>query len=237
MRNSPAGRGQDPYGDNHYFAFVESSEALDPMMVKGGGEPAEWSPVLDIRKGMGLGPPTAVMWLDCVSANYFAALEWKNEECEIGNREDADRRRKLLLQLDSRQFKVAMLPIDPAGKGGERDDFGRFNEMSWHLVKLSQKGGLPVLAGPDFDLDADQREILFVKHERFLDKSEQKSIGNVFSLNFLPDADLNGRERPNGNTPPRDKPPGSGLTELKIIDPYSDVEYREESRYHRLNER
>lgn len=193
----------DSYMENDYFAFVESFEFLDPKAVSGVIKfPDDWDSILEIRGRKGLELPSAALWLDCVKADYFASLDWRDDECQINNKGHSDRRRKLLMDLDTSQFVVALLLIDVDGES-ERDEFGRFSEMSWHVIQLDPTDGLPVLAAPDFDLDPHLQKMRYVKHKRFLNESEFKSLSNVFSLNFLPDTKLDGRERPNPTSPPR----------------------------------
>ncbi len=195
------------YKCDHYFAFVESSEPITPLIKDMYFEaPEEWQPVIAMREKMALDLPSEVIWLDCVRASYFDGLDWKDETCTIDNADESVRRRKRLRELDLREFAVALLLLDRRSDD-EREELGRFSEMSWHLVRLASHGGFPVFSGPDFDLEPGSRRIMFVRHERFTNETELTSLRNIFSLDFLPNIDLDGRERPDGSTPPRNRPP------------------------------
>lgn len=204
-------------GPDEYFAFVESFDKLAAWSGggKGGAMQSIVDPLLYLRAKLEFPQPAALVWLDCVAAQYFMQLDWRNETCEIGNAAESKRRREQIRALDRSKMRVVLLPL-----GIDGEDEGRINEefvrAAWHRVVLAgESPGLPSATGPDFDLEADARDIRYVRHVRRCSEDEHSSLVNVFSLAFLPDADFGKGERTDPNTPPRPLKPRSGLALFK----------------------
>lgn len=192
------------YESDDYFAFVES---IDPLRSSNNPEDP-MSDAIDLilrdRESVGLTKPGRAIWLDCVQAEYFMRLPWKDVRCEIGDLEHSASRRTLINQLDRNYFRVALLLANPsaAAEGGTIEELAR---ASWHRVVLSsQQGqkGLPVLVAPDFDLENETRQMRRMRYLGQCSLLEQRSLVNAFSLDFLPNAKLDDIERDSPISPP-----------------------------------
>lgn len=193
-----------PYRPNQYFAFVESYDVSEELSIRR---------VRSNRRGR-YSLFFYTMWLDCINAQYFAELDWRDDSCEINNPSDSKRRRTLIQDLDASKFSVARIDGSSSGLGipGELAVFG---ESAWHLVDFETPEGIAAQVGTDFDLEGAAE--LFIQHDRFPSDYELASLKNVFNLDFLPDADLDGRERPENEPPPR-PPPTSGRPKKKLLE-------------------
>ena len=191
------------YGPDDYFAFVESFDPLvRPSSQSGADAERVIEPVLRERGALGLPRPSAAVWLDCVESRYFMRLPWKDEACRIGDADDSATRREHLARLDRQKFRVGLLLMDAQGVA-ERGTSQELSRAAWHRITLAQSEGLPLLTGSDFDLEADGRQMRYLRYLGRCSEAERKSLANVFSLDFVPNAKLQGRERGNPNTPPR----------------------------------
>lgn len=175
-----------------YFAFVEAIDALDGEALKQSKDmPEYWLDILSRRSDDDLKDPTHRIWLDCVRQDYFLNLDWRNETCRRNQFDDANRRRHELLEMDADQFAAIFLLVNAADAAGNIE---QFREGSWHEITLSPSTGLPVVAAPDFDL-AEVQPCYIRGYEAT--EANRNLLLNVFNLDFLPDADLDG----NGGTP------------------------------------
>jgi hypothetical protein len=205
------------YGPDEYFAFVESLElfAAPGGGTKGGAMRGIVDPLLDRRADLGYPKPTALVWLDCVVAEYFWKLDWRKDSCRIGDAAASARRRQQIRELDPSKMRVVLLPL---GSGGPEEDgiTDNLRHAAWHRVVLSSDArGLPSETGTDFDLEADGRGTRYFRYLGRCSEDEHRSLVNVFSLDFLPDADFGDGERGEPNTPPRPVKPRSGLALFK----------------------
>lgn len=135
-----------PFEDNQYFAFVESSELIDWDALDNTDDiPKEYRQILDIRKELIMSPPRRSFWLDCIKADYFDSLDWRNDVCRINNEEDLEERRKKIKDLVSSNFLVALLLIGDDNEDEFADTLG-LEESEWHIIKLdsykANSGGL-----------------------------------------------------------------------------------------------
>jgi hypothetical protein len=196
-----------PYGPQEYFGFVEGDEPLDPGALQR-NEAACWAPILERRRQLGLAPPDCFVWLDCVSANFFAQLPWRKEICEIGNVEQSRRRRAQIQALREHASQFIVVPLFMS-RHDELPPFEKsFGAADWHRVEIGEQPGIPVLASEQLDFDhaaskAQRRNLRYIAE---CCGDELRSLRNVFNLDFLPNADLGAGE---GGTPgtPLDSPP------------------------------
>lgn len=188
-----------------YFAFVESNDPTDDVFDWAKGEKPDDAFIEThfARIEGDLGPPTDIVWLDCVRADYFSGLDWRYERCDGNDPGAANRRRQQLLELDATQFEVAWVPINGEDET-ERQQLALLSEVSWHLVRLGPSGVLPAMTAPDFDLEDGQRQLKYVTHEGFARDEDQRALVNAFSLDFLHDMPMG------GETPPSREPPDKG---------------------------
>jgi len=194
------------YDVDDYFAFVEANEPLRRSSSRNDATERAIDSILRERAGRGLPRPARALWLDCVQSQYFMRLPWRDEICQIGNLEDSDRRRSQLLALDRRHFRAALLLIEPKG-AAEIGMFGEFKRASWHRIVLSTQSGIPTLTGADFDLELDTQQTRHLRYLGVCSEFERKALTNVFSFDFLPDANISERERGDPNSPPKSRPP------------------------------
>lgn len=176
----------------HYFAFVESIDTLDGERLRDRDAlPGYWSHILDIRNAGALDPPTHRIWLDCVRRDYFLSLDWREETCTRNRIDDANKRRRQLLEMDTDQLATVLLLMN---RDDEDDALERLQEGSWHQIELRPSHGLPVVVAPDFDLVAARLYYLRWKDE--VPQLERDWLLNVFNLEFVLDADLGERGGP-----------------------------------------
>lgn len=199
------------YGDTAYFAFVESNEPTDGSNKSMKDQPQDdpFLEVLSRRLSDGMGLPTDILWLDCVRADYFLGLDWRDEHCDANNSIAENRRRRQLLYLDPNQFEVAWVPINQRNEV-EREQLARISEMPWHLITLDSTGILPAMTAPDFDLEDEGRQLKYVTHQTQAQEQDRRSLVNAFSLDFLPemtrgDDDPHDHEPPTGGSPKKGK--------------------------------
>jgi hypothetical protein len=231
MNTRPDALGDDPaylYGADDYFAFVESS---DPLVRSRLADPKTdpFEIIISERSALRLSLPRRAVWLDCVHAKYFMRLPWKDEICEIGNPRHAAVRREQLKQLDRAYFRAALLLGNPSS-ASEHGPFEEFQRATWHRVVLSkERGGLPVIVAPDFDLGLDERELRQLRFLGQCSRFERKSLTNAFSLDFLADANVGKLERGDPNTPPQKPSPKRGTGGIeKVIEEFEPIVIRHE---------
>jgi len=204
------------YGPDDYFAFVESFETL---AAPRGALRGVIDPLLDLRTALKLAKPSALVWLDCVAAEYFMRLPWRNEICRIDEAVDSARRREQVRALDADKLRVVLLPLGTRGEN-ERSVGTELSRVAWHRISLSgAPPGLPSELGADFDMDTG-RATRYLQYLGRCSKAEHTSLVNVFSLDFLPTAHFGAHERgDSNNTPPRPRPePGGGLIHVEPIE-------------------
>jgi hypothetical protein len=218
------------YGTDDYFAFVESFDPLvtrnpQPQTPRG---PGAHDKLLEERESLGLPRPNSVIWLDCVHSRYFMQLPWRSDPCRIGNPNDSARRRENLQLLDRKKFLVGILFMDTRG-AAESAAATAFANAAWHRVTLLlTSAGVPIMTAPDFDLNAnDGPQLRYLRYQALCTPTERKSLTNVFSLDFLPDAKLHYRDRGTPRTPPaKPKPPETSTNMSKHV-PIQEILYAE----------
>lgn len=218
------------YGPDDYFAFVESIDPLTRSKAWDTAVPDPIDLILTERRGSNLPPPGRALWLDCVQSQYFMRLPWKDERCVIDDREDSERRRKLLQSVDPQYFRAVLLLANAEG-AAERGTFREFERAAWHRIVLANSNGLPAIVATDFELGPDGREL---RHLRYLGRCsdlERKSLANAFSLDFLPTAQLKGLERGDPNTPPT-KPTPKARVEKEVEVQVEKYRYEEPAQVH-----
>jgi hypothetical protein len=194
-----------------YFAFVESIDALDGAAWRDRDSLQDhWRAILEARKELPSGLPTHRIWLDCVRRDYFLSLPWRDEKCERNDVDDANRRRQRLLEMDADQFAAVLLLIHRDDEDGATD---LLVEGSWHRIVLSPSRGLPVVAAPDFDLEAAQ--LYYLQWHGDVLQIERDELLKVFNLEFVPDADWGERGGPSWR--PYTRPPSK---EAEFIHPF-----------------
>ena len=197
-----------PYGPNEYFGFVEGDELIDPGALRR-NETAWWAPILERRRQLGLATPDRLVWLDCISARFFAELPWRKQICEIGNAEHSRRRRAHIQALREHVSQFIVVPLFMS-RYDELPSFEKsFEAADWHRIEIGQQPGIPVLTSEQLDFDhaaskAQPRNLRYIA-ECYGD--ELRSLRNVFNLDFLPDADLGAGEGGTPNTPLDTPPP------------------------------
>jgi hypothetical protein len=190
------------YGPDDYFAFVESFEPLARSVQRGGKSNDERIQSLQLERRPILPVANSALWLDCVQAQYFMQLPWKDEVCRIGDASDSAKRRKQLQNLDRTKFLVGLLLIHTRGTA-EAGTAAELAGAAWHRISLTSSGGLPVITGTDFDLEDEGRRMRQLRYLGRCSLLERKSLTNAFSLDFLPDAKFGTLERGNPDEPPR----------------------------------
>lgn len=193
---------QRSYSAQEYFAFVEDDEWLNSGAFEKVGQ-QWWAPIVLERARRDLDVPARLVWLDCVSANYFMSLPWRDEICQIGNPQQSERRRRFINELDPSQFLI--VPLFLSAKELETS----LDEADWHRVWIDKEAGLPILASADYDFEGVPADLRYLRYEAECSEPERISLRNVFNLNFLPDARLeDDKERITLNTPvkPRQSP-------------------------------
>jgi hypothetical protein len=184
-----------------YFSFVESMDefgSFDEIP-----KPPEWLKLLNLmRRSRGLPDPKWVVWLDCIRAGYFLdEVTWRDEPCEINNREQGSRRRERIASFEPGNFRVAatLLSDQSADEAGTALQFAR---ASWHRITLGNRvPGIPAAMGEDFDLDAAAREEIQIGYFGGCPLEEHLELLKVFNLNFIGDArwdDEGGTQGPKG---------------------------------------
>ena len=199
-----------PYDLDEYFAFIESSDELDPKAET--ELPDWWRRVVGERGRKDRPAPDHLVWIDCVHARLFEELPWRDEICPIGDPDAAERRRQQIRELDPGMLVVAPLLLTRrfAIEGLLLADLG---EAAWHRVRLGLVGEIPTVMAPDFDLDPQFSRWVYFERYMTCSKSERRSLENVFNLNFLPDATLDGLLGTPGAVPPLGLGGGSGEPE------------------------
>lgn len=193
----------------YYFAFVES---IDPLPVRHMEEiaPSGWRSILADRERKSLPQPTHAVWLDCVEREYFLSLPWRGERCERGNAEHASRRRRRLRRLDRSRFIVALVLLSEH-VADEAGPLREFQEADWHQVSLWSANGIPTSVAGDFEqaLEGAVPDVRYVQHEDKYSDDRRRELQNVFSLDFIPDFDIDKDE----SGPPRkpDHPLDGGM--------------------------
>jgi hypothetical protein len=200
----PAYRELGYYLENEFFAYVEDSEQLAAEWM----EPPQdswWYRLFAARRSLDLPRPNRLFWLDCVAARYFSGLEWRDDPCEIGDVGAMLIRRARIRSLASNQFVIAPLLL-----GEDRWESSLAKQFAaggrWHRIVLDDSGkGTPVLTSEDYDFDA-ASILKFLRYESECSEDEERSLRNVFSLNFLPDGGLDGGGRSEPEPPPKASP-------------------------------
>jgi hypothetical protein len=140
------------------------------------------------------------MWLDCLNANYFAELAWRGESCDIGSTEHSEQRKQRLSSLDLVQSVAVALLLSDADLNVKA--FTNLSTTSWHRISLHHSRGLPVAVASNFDFGAQVVRMMGLEYEGQCSDGETTSLLAVFNLNFVPDANLDGRTRTTPNVPP-----------------------------------
>jgi hypothetical protein len=167
-----------------YFAFVEGFEEI------GKAKGTEWIPkwwfkLLSNRHGLSV--PTHCAWLDCVRTHDFLKLEWRFEDCAIGDSAQGSSRRDKIKSLPDSMFKIVFVPLSKK-LAAEAKVINAFQASTWHRIILGPRPGLSVVAGPDFDLQDGAIEYLNLEHYGACLLEEREQLTNVFNLNFISDA-------------------------------------------------
>jgi hypothetical protein len=175
------------YRADEFFAFVESSDDFDPDAKN---QPPEWWRRINVERiRRGRPSPDHLIWLDCISADAFGSLPWRDELCEINDREQALRRRSQINDIDASALVVAPLLLSRTFKE-EAELIAGFGEAAWHLVRLGPDGPIPTLVAPAFEVETAESRTLTFEYGAVSTDPERASLTNVFNFNFLPDADL-----------------------------------------------
>jgi hypothetical protein len=188
-----------------YFAFVESMDVFGSF--EGIPEPPEWLTQLKRqRDARGLPHPTWLVWLDCVRAGYFLdGVTWRDEPCDINNREQAARRRDRIASLEHDHFRVAAVLLSERS-GYEVGAAAQFARASWHRITLGNRiPGIPAATGEDFDLEAVTREEIQIGYFGACPLEERLDLLKVFNFNFIADA---GWDDEGGDPEPKSPPEG-----------------------------
>jgi len=192
-----------PYHPQEYFAFVEDDDSIDPSVFEV-PEDQWWAPILRERRQLDLDTPARLVWLDCISANYFSSIPWRDEICQVGNPAQSERRRRFIQEMDPTQFVIA--PLFLSTEELQKD----FDESDWHRVTIGLDGGFPVLVSPDYDfgIEGAPPDVQFLRYEKECSEPERVSLRRVFNLNFLPDAHIEEDAEPlRGNHRPQKPQP------------------------------
>jgi hypothetical protein len=201
------------YGPEDYFAFVESS---DPLPKR--GSTGEVTGLLrSERESVGLSEANRAVWVDCVESRYFMHLPWRDEICHVGNVVESEERRGQLNSIDRSKFVVGFLLLDARGDA-ERGTATELDRAAWHRITLEDRDGIPVVVGPDFDLEPDARRVRRLRYLGRCSELERKSLSNAFSLDFLPVARIGDRERDDPNSPPGGPKPSTGAQKKMTMD-------------------
>ncbi|MBS1994776.1 MAG: hypothetical protein JSS86_00640 [Cyanobacteria bacterium SZAS LIN-2] len=193
------------YGDDEYFAFIESfDEFAWPEETSDG--PSWWHVIGEERERQKRPPATHLVWLDCVVARWFWNLDWREEPCEIGDAAQAAIRRSLILDLPKENFRVAPLFLSTELKE-EYVLMANLAEADWHRVRLGPGAGIPTLIAPSYDLIPAQPGSVSFEYGSLCSEPERPALRNVFNLNFIPYAGFDEGERgPNRGGPPPQGP-------------------------------
>jgi hypothetical protein len=208
-----------PYGPQEYFAFVEGDELLDPGALRR-NEAAWWAPILERRRQLGFAPPDRFVWLDCVSARFFAELPWRKEICEIGDVEQARRRRAQIQALREHASQFIVVPLFMS-RYDELPSFEKsFGAADWHRIEIGPQPGVPVLVSEqlDFDHAGSKAQLRNLRYIAECYGDELRSLRNVFNLDFLPDADLGANEGGTPGAPPHSPSPNFPDLEELLMD-------------------
>jgi hypothetical protein len=205
----------DSYGENEYFAFLESLETFDPATIAQPEREWWWKP-LQSRREADMPAPSRIAWLDCVSASYFASLDWRDEEIERGGWDASSLRRARLNEMSASAFVVVPLLLSFAGD--ECDALAGLSGSDWHRITIDIYGkGLPVLVAADYGRlpDAPLRWLHYVGECGDL---ELRSLRSVFNLDFLPDGSFGGDEGGEAPRPAPEPTPGAApATEIPLV--------------------
>jgi hypothetical protein len=187
-----------------YFAFVES---IEPIASASEVHSSGMHGVFLQRDKAQLAPPTHIVWLDCIREAYFRSLSWKDEPCPIGDAESARARRTNLVSLEENQFVAVFLLLSTA-LTNEATVLQALMDADWHSIEIGQQSGMPASVATDFEaaLEDPNPTIRYINYAARCEGDEMRWLRNVFSLDFLPDADFGESDR--GNTPP-DKSPNT----------------------------
>ncbi len=193
----------DP-GQNDYYAFVESDDEFE-LAEKSAGPLPRWleSLLASRRNGGNRTDPNRILWLDCIRADAFLNLDWRDRPCDAKDPEQVARRREEIAMIPQDALRVAPLLLDIKS---DRALFFAFVETDWHRVRFDTQDGHPTILAPDFDFDAADGAVVTLEHQGMCFGDELLALRRVFNLDFIGDADLGGE---GGLTPapPRDGGP------------------------------
>jgi len=203
------------YGADDYFAFIESSDDFDAPDPKV-GVPDWWARLADDRRRDDRPVPDHLIWLDCIRAQSFLALPWRDEPCRINQEDDSVRRRSQLLDIPATAFVVAPLLLS-RHFDDEFNLIGSLQKADWHLIRLGLEPGIPTVIAPDFDLEPGTRQWRYFEHHAECTEPEQAGLTNVFNFNFIADWTLGEDERGAPDTPPEGPDGGSSPERSRAI--------------------
>jgi hypothetical protein len=212
--------------EDQWYAFVESEDGFrTPIKRTADGE--WWNDILRRRAILELLPPTRIVWMSCIRANYFDALPWLDEDCDVGNEGQSSRRRTRLLSISSSELLV--LPLLLCASESENTLMAEITAYDWHRIQLGPKNLYPVWTASDFDLGFNgtptQLDYLGACSE-----GEMMALRSVFNLDFLEDEDFGGEQErgplpPVGNPGPTDSRGRRFVKERRVVQlPSSDEE-------------
>jgi hypothetical protein len=182
-----------------WYAFVESQDPFVLPRTKPEGR-EWWMQVLEARQTGRLRRPNRITWLSCIRAEYFQALPWRGEPCEVGNADEADRRRERLLSLKPGALRIMPLLLSSADKQ-ESATYRQLGKHDWHRIRTDLGSTLPVFSAMDFDVE-ETGGLIGLDYLGPCTPEELTALRAVFNLNFLPDADLSDDEERGPPVPP-----------------------------------
>ncbi len=197
-----------------YFAFVESMDGFSTFEEI--ETPPDWLECLRIdREKLGLNAPHRVVWLDCVKAEQFTKLDWREQPWDANNEDHARIRRERILDLPQEMFRVVVLLLSMK-EGTEESVYGQFAEAAWHRITMGPTlPGIPGVAADDFDLIGGTREQ--ISYLGRCSDEERSSLVQVFNFDFIAEADFGDEDGNDG--PDRPVGPDRGPSGIELTNP------------------
>lgn len=176
----------------HFFAYVAVGDALPPE--EGASSGGQGGPDLNVaglrrlRAGEGRPQATRQVVLDMIDAAHFLDRALLIPPCPINDRAAAEARRIMISEtrlLDPEQLRIATVLLSVRNEI-EAGYIANFLPSTWHRVAIGEDSGLPLLLTEDYEaVDEPRHRLVYAAPTTF---AEAVSLGEIISLNHLPDA-------------------------------------------------